>query len=150
MSELKGGAPPYERTAHYYETDRMGIIHHSNYIRWFEEARIYFLEKAGYPYAKMESDGIMIPVLSASCEYKNAVRFDETVLINLEITEFNGFKMTIRYTVSGKNDGTLKAVGETRHFFVTGDMKPVRVKKDYPEIYRVFNDNREEQCDEKN
>mgnify|MGYP000760839124 CR=1 FL=1 len=34
---------PYERTAHYYETDRMGIIHHSNYIRWFEETRIHYL-----------------------------------------------------------------------------------------------------------
>lgn len=52
---------PYERTAHYYETDRMGIIHHSNYIRWFEETRIHYLDKAGYPYSEMEKDGVMIP-----------------------------------------------------------------------------------------
>ncbi len=58
---------PYERTAHYYETDRMGIIHHSNYIRWFEETRIHYLDKAGYPYSEMEKDGVMIPVLSAEC-----------------------------------------------------------------------------------
>lgn len=142
MSEPKSKIPPYERTAYYYETDRMGIIHHSNYIRWFEEARIYFLEKAGYPYAKMESDGVMIPVLSAECEYKNAVRFDETVLIDLSIVEFNGFKMTIKYTVTGKENGQLKAVGKTRHFFTTMDMKPLRVKNTYPEIYNVFNDNK--------
>ena len=47
---------PYERTAHYYETDRMGIIHHSNYIRWFEETRIHYLDKAGYPYSEMEKE----------------------------------------------------------------------------------------------
>ena len=141
MAEIKSKIPPYERTAHYYETDRMGIIHHSNYIRWFEEARIYFLEKAGYPYSKMESDGVMIPVLSAECEYKTAVRFDETVLINLDITEFNGFKMTIKYTVTGKEDGSIKAVGTTKHFFVTTDMKPLRVKKTHPEIYSIFFDN---------
>ncbi|MCH5323826.1 MAG: acyl-CoA thioesterase [Eubacterium sp.] len=137
--------PPYERTAYYYETDRMGIVHHSNYIRWFEETRIYFLQKAGYPYAKMEEDGVMIPVLSASCEYKNAIRFDETVLIDLKVTEFNGFKMTVTYTVTGKNDGVLKATGETRHFFVDNNLRPLRVKKDYPGIYNVFNDYKE-QC----
>lgn len=141
MAEIKRKIPPYERTAYYYETDRMGIIHHSNYIRWFEEARIYFLEKAGCPYSKMESDGVMIPVLSAECEYKNAVRFDETVLINLDIVEFNGFKMTIKYTVIGKECGSLKATGTTRHFFVTADMKPLRVKNTHPEIYKVFYDN---------
>ena len=64
----------YTRKVYYYETDRMGIVHHSNYIRWFEESRIYFLEKAGFPYEKMEETGVMIPVLSAACEYKNAVK----------------------------------------------------------------------------
>ena len=38
---------PYEHKAQYYETDKMGIIHHSNYIRWFEEARIDYMEQAG-------------------------------------------------------------------------------------------------------
>ncbi len=132
--------PPYERTAYYYETDKMGIVHHSNYIRWFEETRVYFLEKCGYPYAKMEEEGVLIPVLSASCEYKNAIRFDETVLIDLKVTEFNGFKMTVTYTVTGKNDGVLKAVGETRHFFVDGSLRPIRVKKEHIGIYNVFND----------
>ncbi len=145
MAEVKSSIPPYERRAYYYETDRMGIVHHSNYIRWFEEARIYFLEKAGYPYAKMEAEGVMIPVLSASCEYKNNVRFDEDILIDLDIIEFNGFKMTIKYTVTGKQDGQLKATGTTKHFFVTTDLKPIRVNKTHPGIFAVFNDNKIEE-----
>ena len=131
---------PYERMPHYYETDKMGIVHHSNYIRWFEESRIHFLEKAGYPYEKMEENGVMIPVLSASCEYKNATRFGEPVYIVPKIEEFNGFKFTITYRVVSKATGELKATGETRHFFTDMELKPVRTKKSYPEIFNTFND----------
>lgn len=131
---------PLERKALYYETDQMGIIHHSNYIRWFEEARIDFLEKVGFPYAKMEQEGVMIPVLGASCVYKNAVRFNDIVLIIPKIEEFNGFKMTVSYKVIKKCDGMLMATGETKHCFTTLDMKPVRTKRDFPDIYKTFND----------
>ncbi len=136
MSVIK----PYERTPHYYETDKMGIVHHSNYIRWFEETRIHYLEQAGYPYKKMEENGVMIPVLSAACEYKNAVRFGETVLIVPKIEDFNGFKLHVSYRVIGKEKGDLRATGETRHFFTDMNLKPVRTKNSYPGIYKVFAD----------
>ena len=61
---------PYERSVYYYETDRMGIVHHSNYIRWFEEARVDFLNQIGYPCSQIEEEGIMMPVLSVSSTYK--------------------------------------------------------------------------------
>lgn len=130
----------YERKAFYYETDKMGIVHHSNYIRWFEEARIHFLNEVGFPYAKMEELGVMIPVLSARADYKNAVRFDETVLIVLKVEEFNGFKMRISYRVIGKENGDLKVTGETSHFFTDMNLKPIRTKKAYPDIYKAFAD----------
>ncbi|MGN1136421.1 MAG: acyl-CoA thioesterase [Oscillospiraceae bacterium] len=130
----------YERTAHYYETDKMGIVHHSNYIRWFEEARIHFLKEAGYPYEKMEENGVMIPVQSAACEYKNAVRFGETVIIVLKVEEFNGFRFRISYRVIGKEKGDLKVTGETRHFFTDMNLRPVRTKTEYPDIYKIFYD----------
>lgn len=49
----------FERTAKYYETDQMGIVHHSNYIRWFEEARIELMNHVGLPYRQMEENGIL-------------------------------------------------------------------------------------------
>ena len=64
---------PYTRTAKYYETDQMGIIHHSNYIRWMEEARIDVLNQMGYPYRRFEEMGYISPVLHAECEYKKRV-----------------------------------------------------------------------------
>ena len=83
---------PYYHTVQYYETDAMAVVHHSNYIRWFEEARLDYLEQSGYPYDGIEQRGLMIPVLSASCEYRQAVRFGQTVKIETEIVAFKGLK----------------------------------------------------------
>lgn len=129
---------PFLRKANYYETDKMGIIHHSNYIRWFEEARLDFLEQAGFSYEHMEEIGLQIPVLSAACNYKNAVRFNDTVCIKMRIEEFNGFKFTVSYTVTDAKTDELRATGETSHFFVDSNMKPVRTKNSFPDVYKVF------------
>lgn len=130
----------YERTAFYYETDRMNVIHHSNYIRWFEEARVHYMNEVGYSYAKMESEGIMMPVLSAECEYKNSVKFGDTVIIKTVISEFNGFKMTVQYLVINKNTGELCARGKTSHCFTDMSMKPVRIKNKFPELYNLYSE----------
>ena len=69
----------YRHLVHYYETDQMGIVHHSNYIRWMEEARSDYLEKVGYSYVRLEAAGIVSPVVSVSCDYKVSCRFGDTV-----------------------------------------------------------------------
>lgn len=130
----------YEHRVSYYETDQMGIVHHSNYIRWFEDARVDFLEKVGFSYDKMEELGVMIVVLGASCDYKFSARFGDKVIIIPKISEFNGFKLSVTYRVLNKADGTLLATGETKHCFTDLKLKPVRTKKDFPDIYKVFND----------
>lgn len=65
----------YRRKVHYYETDQMGIVHHSNYIRWFEEARIDLMDRMGLGYAQMEAEGILSPVLSVQADYLRMVYF---------------------------------------------------------------------------
>lgn len=129
----------YVRKVNYYETDQMGIVHHSNYIRWFEEARIYFLEQIGLPYEKIESMGIISPVLSVNCEYKISVKFGEQVVIIPKLTSFNGFKFTISYEVRGLNDNQLKCIGTSSHCMLDTSFRPVNTKKNNTEIYRIFN-----------
>lgn len=126
---------PFERKVHYYETDQMAIVHHSNYIRWFEEARIDYLEQIGLPYETMEEKGILNPVLSMNCNYKMAVKFGETVQIHLKITYFNGIKFRVTYEVVGKENEILHATGESEHCFVNKKMVPIRMKKEFPDIY---------------
>jgi acyl-CoA thioester hydrolase len=129
---------PFLHTVSYYETDKMGIVHHSNYVRWFEDARLHFLECAGYPYAQMEENGIMIPVRSVSCSYKTAVRFGDTVKIDLKILDFNGFRFHVEYVVSNAQTDVVHAIGTSEHFFTDMNLKPLRTKKEYPKIFEVF------------
>ncbi|MBQ9140028.1 MAG: acyl-CoA thioesterase, partial [Ruminococcus sp.] len=81
---------PYSRRVYYYETDKMGIMHHSNYIRIFEETRVDFLQQAGFPFSEMESRGLLMPVLSVECSYKHPLRFEDPFSVELAITKFNG------------------------------------------------------------
>ena len=93
---------PYERITNYYETDQMAIIHHSNYIRYMEEARIDYLEQMGLPYKNIEEQGILIPVLSVSCDYRSCVRYGDTIFITVYTTRFNGIKLELCYEIRDK------------------------------------------------
>ncbi len=129
---------PYLRQAMYYETDQMAIIHHSNYIRWFEESRLYYLEQIGLGYDKLEAGGMLIPVLGVSCEYRSSVRFNDRVLILPKIKLFNGIKMTLEYQVLDAETFAVRATGESRHCFVNKDFKPINMKKNFKDMYDVF------------
>lgn len=137
----------YTRKALYYETDQMGIIHHSNYIRWFEEARLAWLEEKGFSYAEIEARKIIIPVISAECRYKKMVHYNDTVDICLKITSFTGVKFGVAYRVLNHETGELMAEGETGHCFLNENMQPFRLKKEAPDIYEFFKTCLEESAD---
>ena len=125
----------YERQVHYYETDRMGIVHHSNYIRWMEEARIAALSYRGLPYDRMEQEGILVPVLTASCNYRLPFRFGDTFVVRLRPKAFNGIKLTITYEIVHKETGALHANGETSHCFTDSEIKLINLKKLFADVY---------------
>ncbi len=136
--EERNPIKPYIHQAKYYETDQMTVVHHSNYIRWFEEARVDFLEQIGLGYDTIEAAGVYSPVLAVSCEYKSSVRFNEKVLIKASLKFFNGIKMKIGYQVLDEATNQLRAIGTSEHCFVTTDFKPVSLKKDYKEMYEIL------------
>lgn len=129
----------YEHRVQYYETDQMKIVHHSNYIRWFEEARTYIMEQLGFGYEKMEEMGVISPVLEVSAKYKSMSRFGDTVCVDARITDFNGVKMTLSYTVSDKKTGEVRCLGESRHCFLNQQGKPISLKRSYPDIFAILN-----------
>lgn len=128
----------YKHKVQYYETDQMGIVHHSNYIRWFEEARTDLMEQAGFGYDRTESCGIRIPVLGVECNYLSAVRYGEAVCIIPRIEQFSGVRMTISYKVLDAATGALRTTGESRHCFVDAGFRPVSLKKAQKELYDIF------------
>lgn len=128
----------FERKLNYYETDRMGVVHHSNYIRFLEEARCFWLEQEGIPFSFLEEKGITIPVLGVDVSYKYHVTFDDTIVINCFIKEYSGVRMTIGYNVEDKKTGKTVLTGETKHCFTDRNLKPINLKKYNPEIASKF------------
>lgn len=137
---MEGRYTEYERRINYYETDKMGIVHHSNYIRFFEEARLDMMKKVGLDYFTMEKAGIIIPVLSVDCKYIKALHFDEDIVIQTKLTKYNGIKMEVVYEVYQKGSDEVCTRGMTGHCFLTPDMKPIRMKREFPEIYHRLNE----------
>lgn len=125
----------YAHTVQYYETDQMKIVHHSNYIRWFEESRIAWMKEAGLACDRLEELGIIIPVVDVSCQYKNMTRFGEEVMIEPVITKFNGVVIAFSYQVFAKESGQLKVTGTSSHCFIGPDYKVMSLKKSHKDIY---------------
>lgn len=128
----------FERKINYYETDKMGVVHHSNYIRFLEEARCAWLEDIDLPYAQMEERGVMIPVLGVNCSYKYHVTFNDTLIIKLAFSEFTGVKLTVEYTLIDKATGKTVMIAQTKHCFTDKSMKPINLKKHFPDMFEKF------------
>lgn len=128
----------YTRPVHYYETDRMDCVHHSNYIRWFEEARVYFMQANGFSYEGLESSGLVSPVLSVQVDYHTMCRFGDTVEIVTELEQYTGTRTQFHYRVLDKATGQLRCEGRTRHCFITPEGRPVSLKKALPEYDRLI------------
>lgn len=126
----------YLHKVQYYETDKMGITHHSNYIRWMEEARIDFLSQIGISYAKLESEGIISPVLAVDCRYKRSTTFSDTISIDVKVKEFKGVRLVLEYTMKNAADDSLVLTGTTEHCFLNMESRPVNMKKEFPAIYQ--------------
>lgn len=126
----------YRHRVQYYETDRMGVTHHSNYIRFMEEARTAWMEDFGWSYKQCEELGMVGPVLGVSCQYKKTTTYDDVIQIEVRMLSYNGLRMTVGYRMTvGEN---LIATGETEHCFLNEHGFPVRLKREYPEFDAIL------------
>ena len=127
----------YEHIVQYYETDKMGITHHSNYIRWMEEARIDFLAQIGWDFAKLEALGIVSPVVSVECRYRATTTFSDKISISVSIEEFKGIKLKLRYLMTNEAE-KIVCEGKSEHCFMDKQGIPIRLKKEFPEFYNTL------------
>ena len=124
----------YIHRVNYYETDKMGVTHHSNYIRWMEEARVDYLNQIGLGYKMLEEKGIISPVIGVECEYKIPTTFDDKIEIEAKAIEFKGVKLIIKYTMKNIETNKIVLTGKTKHCFIDKNNKPIILKKSFPEI----------------
>ncbi len=126
----------YQHTVQYYETDKMGIVHHSNYIRWMEEARIDFLSQIGWDYKVMEDSGIISPVTSVESKYRCNTEFGDVISIEVGVEEFKGIRLKLRYVMKKGDIVVNEATSE--HCFLDTEGKIVNMKKVKPEFYETL------------
>ena len=127
----------YKHKVQYYETDKMGIVHHSNYIRWMEEARVDFLEKIDWSYDQLEKVGLVSPVLSLNIDYNHPTYFSDIVSIDVEILELKMSKMRVGYKMINR-EGEIVAKSESSHGFLLSSGRPAILKRDFPGLYEAL------------
>ncbi len=132
----------YTHKVQYYETDRMGITHHSNYIRWMEEARTDFLDKMGFNYAEMEAKGLSSPVIGVKCDYKASTTFDDIIDIEAYVLSCTPAKFVVGYNM--KKDNKIVFTGQSTHCFIGENGKIIKLPKELPEFYNILCENQQE------
>lgn len=118
----------------FYDTDTMAVVHHSNYIRWFEIGRVEFLRKAGITLNEMMDDGFVFPITEVSCKYLSPGKFDDVLMIEVTPEALTKVKMDFSYRILRESDGTVLVTGRTQNVFTSKETgKIVRLTDKYSE-----------------
>ena len=126
---------PYLHEVKYYETDKMGVTHHSNYVRFMEEARIDWMDQLGYGFDRMEAEGIVSPVVAVSCNYKKTTTFKDVIEIAVKVKQLSEVKLVIAYTM--RVDGKVVCTAESTHCFFDGG-RPAVIAERFPALYAAM------------
>ena len=119
----------------YAETDKMGIVHHSVYPIWYEVGRTDFIKKLGLTYSKMEEIGILTPLVELSCKYIEPADYEDELTIKTKITKITPARIVFVYEVYKDETQKTINVGSTTHAFVGKNLKPINIKKYFPQVY---------------
>lgn len=114
----------------------MQITHHSNYVRFMEEARVDFMEQTGWGYDKMEMEGIISPVIGITCDYKKTTTFPDEIEIEVSVLEISAVRLKLGYrmTVAGQ----VVCTASSSHCFLNKNGRPVNLKKTCPDFYTML------------
>ena len=127
-----------EIVVRYAETDQMKVVHHSVYPIWFEAARTDYMEKAGYPYTRIEKEGVMLPLSRLECDFREGAKYGDTILIKTSIKKLSPVRLEIKYKAYRKSDGVFLAEGITVHAWTDENLKIINLKKRLPELYKLL------------
>ena len=127
----------YTRPVYYYETDKMGVVHHSNHIRWLEEARTFYFNDKDLAYVVTESYGVMCPVTDFNLKFKYPARYGDDFTVQLRLTAYTGVRFRMGYTVVNQ-EGTLLLEAESGHAFIDSNHKPVPLSRAIPHRHELM------------
>jgi acyl-CoA thioester hydrolase len=118
ITETGQASAALELPVRFVETDAMGVVHHSNYLVWFEAARVHWMDVAGVPYAEVARGGNHFAVTAACVEYRAPARFGDTVRVTATLSHLRSRQVRFDYVVENAAGGALLATGHTEHICV--------------------------------
>jgi acyl-CoA thioester hydrolase len=137
----------------YQETDKMGVVYHTNYLNWFEIGRTELIRELGVPYRQLEANGLLLPVIELESKFRAPAKYDDQVVVWTRIVEFNTlmvrFESQVRLLTDAKGAdlvregqeepaGELLVSGGTKHMWVNREWKPVRIHKEAPDLFHLL------------
>jgi acyl-CoA thioester hydrolase len=118
----------------YPEVDRMGVAHHTHFLVWFEMGRTELLRSLGCTYMEMESEGVFLPVVEASCRYRAPVRYDDLLEVETRLVLVSGSRVTFEYLLRRKGRSETLAEGRTAHATINREGQVIRLPASYREL----------------
>ena len=134
-------------TVRFVETDMMGVVHHANYLRWFEMGRVAYLRACGVTLGELMEAGIVFPITDVQVKYKNSCTFDDEFEVRTTMSGFNKAKMEFTYQVIRLRDGAVAVEGYTRNVFTDLEGHIIRLdNRWYDKVKKVYDLEKEEQA----
>ena len=124
----------FKLRVYYYDTDKMGVVYHSNYLKWMEMARTEYFRDI-FPYKSIEEMGFILPVKTLNIEYIDSAKYDDEIEVFVKIEEINNIKIKFYYEMYDSNK-VLKAKAQTVNVFVDKNGKLKRISKEMLEILK--------------
>jgi acyl-CoA thioester hydrolase len=111
----------------YGDTDQMGVVYYANYLRYFEFGRSEYFRAKGGSYRELESEGVLLPVVEATCQYKASARYDDLLVIRTFVDELKRASLVFRYEVRKQGADAVLCTGRTVHAAIGRDGKVTRL-----------------------
>ncbi len=115
----------------YADTDRMGVVYHGTYFRWFEAGRAHFMRQRGASYAEVEKGGVFLPIVEAHAEYLRPARYDDVLKVEAWVSALGRAQLSFAYRIFCNGQELVQ--GYTRHAAVNRKGRPVRLPVDIKE-----------------
>lgn len=117
----------------YAETDAMGIVHHRNYLAYFEEGRSHYARLRGHPYSEFEREGYFLMVSEANLRFSRAAQYEQEITVRCWISEMKSRSLTFTYKIFDTDTGETLVTGKTKHICINREGKVTRIPKSWRE-----------------
>lgn len=124
-----------QNSVHYHQVDQMGVMHHAQYVYALEQSRIEWLQSQGVSYGDLEKNGILLPVVDISLQYKKPLHFEDLYFVHASLDELNGYYVDFSYVIENQQKDCV-ATATTRLVFV--DEQTRRAMKCPDFLLKVF------------